>query len=87
MKNDDLLQIAIKTTLESSQRYRMLAQEYMKRADDLEARALEVVLNAKDQGDALVKEAIMKAAEKGGEDVFKVFGEIFGNVFGEKAAK
>ena len=90
---DEMLMLVIGQTLDSSRRYREMAREYMAKADDLEAMALKVALDAQHRGEdakakakteAELEEVMKNATEKNAKDVFENFGDIFGGKKGSK---
>lgn len=83
-KPNELLMHVITNNLQVAREYRQMANEYMKKAEDLEATLLKVAIELNETE----REACEKASETSAKDVFESFGDIFGKSdFAKKASK
>jgi hypothetical protein len=70
---NELLMHVITNNLQVAREYRCMANEFMKKAEDLEASLLKIAISL-NEAEAEVCE---KAAEKSAKDVFEEFGDLF----------
>lgn len=79
---NELLMHVITNNLQVAREYRAMANEFMKKAEDLEASLLQIAI----QLNETEREACEKASEKSAKDVFESFGDMFSGS-GKKGSK
>jgi hypothetical protein len=76
-KSDEMLVHILAKICDSSREYRIMAKEFLRKADDLEAMALKVALEVKMQDNEDMKAFVEGAAKASAKDVFENFGDMF----------
>ena len=78
-RSEEMLAHVLAKICDSSREYRMMAKEFLKKADELEAMALQVALDSKRQDSENIREAMANAAKAtpSTKDIFEDFGDMF----------